>query len=160
PLLRHAGIQFTKGADPKLLPYDSESFDAVFGVGVLEHVRERGGDERVSLVELTRILKPGGLLLILHLPNAYSWLEALNRLGKRLGRSRLPHDYIYSRQAFHALLPGLGLKVIEEGAYNLLPRKTINTLGRSIADSPSFCALFDRLDDLSTTLFGFISQNR
>jgi ubiquinone/menaquinone biosynthesis C-methylase UbiE len=158
-LLRQAGIRFTKGADPKLLPYHSESFDAVFGVGVLEHVRERGGDERASLAELTRILKPDGLLFILHLPNAYSWLEAANRLGKRLGRPRLPHDYIYSRRAFHALLPGVGLKVIEEGRYNLLPRSTINRIGRVIADSPWFCALFDRLDDLSTALFGSICQN-
>jgi SAM-dependent methyltransferase len=159
-LLRQPGIRFTKGTDPKLLPYPSESFDAVFGVGVLEHVRERGGDERASLKELTRILKPRGLLFILHLPNAYSWLEAANRLGKSSGRSRLPHDYIYSRQAFHALLPGIDLKVIEEGRYNLLPRSTINRLGRRIADSPWFCALFDRLDDLTSALFGSISQNR
>jgi len=158
-LLCQPGIRFTKGADPKLLPYPSESFDAVFGVGVLEHVRERDGDERASLAELTRILKPGGLLFILHLPNAYSWLEAANRLGKRLGRPRLPHDFIYSRHAFHALLPGVGLNVIEEGRYNLLPRSTINRLGRSITDATWFCTLFDRLDDFSTALLGPLSQN-
>lgn len=55
-------INFTQGDKdaPVALPYGSASMDAVFSVGVLEHVTEFGGSESASLQEIARILKPGG----------------------------------------------------------------------------------------------------
>ncbi|MFW6357601.1 MAG: class I SAM-dependent methyltransferase [Chroococcales cyanobacterium] len=63
--LNNLDYSFTKGniEQPKRLPYQDAEFDAVVSVGVLEHVRETGGNEISSLQEITRILKPGGLFI-------------------------------------------------------------------------------------------------
>ncbi|HUW95391.1 MAG TPA: class I SAM-dependent methyltransferase, partial [Anaerolineae bacterium] len=50
------GDQIVIGDDLVLLPFPSASFDAVLSCGVLEHV----ADERASLQEIKRVLKPGG----------------------------------------------------------------------------------------------------
>ena len=57
------------------LDYPDEYFGAVIGSGVLEHVANIGE----SLTELWRVLRPGGALLLTHLPNARSWSEWLSR---------------------------------------------------------------------------------
>ena len=61
-----ADIDLTIGDDPKRLPYENEYFDIVFSVGVLEHVRETGGNEINSLIEIKRVLKPGGIFICYH----------------------------------------------------------------------------------------------
>lgn len=57
------------------LPFEGESFGAVFLIDVLEHVK----DDQLMVRELFRILKPGGLLLV-HVPFLYRFHEE-------------PHDY-------------------------------------------------------------------
>jgi 2-polyprenyl-3-methyl-5-hydroxy-6-metoxy-1,4-benzoquinol methylase len=54
--------QFTLASEPKKLPYADASLDIVLSMGVLEHVRETGGDELTSLLEIHRILKADGFL--------------------------------------------------------------------------------------------------
>jgi len=66
--------------EPVILPFAADAFDLVFSVGVLEHVHEAGGDARGSILEIERVLKPGGHFLCFHLPNRYAW-------GKIFGRS-------------------------------------------------------------------------
>ncbi len=61
--------------DVRSMPIKDESFDCVFCSGVLEHV----DDYLTALKEMTRILKPGGILL-LGLP----FRQALHGV---------PHDY-------------------------------------------------------------------
>jgi SAM-dependent methyltransferase len=62
-LANHKGFRFVAGNinGPKTLPFRNQSFDYVFSIGVLEHVKETGGDELESMLEIFRILKPGGV---------------------------------------------------------------------------------------------------
>ena len=55
-------------SDTKDLPFQAESFDAVFGFGVLHHVPDWQG----ALFEITRVLKPGGIYYVEELyPSLY-----------------------------------------------------------------------------------------
>lgn len=53
-------ITFDYVASDKKTPYKKDFFDCVILLGVLEHV----GDEKETLAEVARILKPGGILYI------------------------------------------------------------------------------------------------
>lgn len=66
---RAAGIgEQVMQASAAQIPFPDESFDAVFVLDVLEHVR----DEARALAQIHRVLKPGGIVVI-SVP-AYSWL--------------------------------------------------------------------------------------
>jgi ubiquinone/menaquinone biosynthesis C-methylase UbiE len=55
-------------SDTNTLPFKTESFDAVFGFGVLHHVPDWQG----ALIEITRVLKPGGIYYVEELyPSLY-----------------------------------------------------------------------------------------
>jgi SAM-dependent methyltransferase len=153
-LLSYAPVAFTRGADVTALPYESGTFDAVFGVGVLEHVYERGGSEAASLAELERVLKPGGLLLIFHLPNRTSWLEWIRgKLGKPV------HERRYSRAEALALFRERCFGVVEEGRYHILPRASFNRLPRVVRDSRAWCAALDAVDDALAWMMPALCQN-
>jgi SAM-dependent methyltransferase len=49
-------------ADGTALPYPDESFDVAYSVSVIEHIPGEGDGRAMS--ELTRILRPGGLLIL------------------------------------------------------------------------------------------------
>ena len=68
----------TISSEPVKLPYEDNSFGAVLSLGVLEHVQDPGA----SLDELHRILRPGGRLSVVKLPNRHSYLEWI---AKRAG---------------------------------------------------------------------------
>jgi SAM-dependent methyltransferase len=55
-------VDFATGdlSEPVHPPFPDASFDAVVSVGVLEHVRETGGNELASLAEIRRVTRPGG----------------------------------------------------------------------------------------------------
>jgi len=160
-IITQEGVRFTKGNHPKLLPFDSASFDAVMAVGVLEHVRERDGNERDSLNELRRVLKPDGLLIITHLPNKFSWAENMLLLARKFGVKVLAHDFTYSRGDFYRILDGIGFKVINEGVYNLLPRSSLNKLlPIKLRNSQNVAKLFEWVDYAGSKIFKPICQNR
>jgi ubiquinone/menaquinone biosynthesis C-methylase UbiE len=73
---RAARLCYSQVEHPYHLPYSDNFFDTIIAGGVLEHVP----NDRESLKELYRILKPDGLLIISCLPNAYSYLEMIARL--------------------------------------------------------------------------------
>lgn len=70
-----SGLHYERIAHPWRLPYADACFDAVLAGGTLEHVPNDGE----SLTELWRVLRPGGALLLTHLPNAGSWTEFISR---------------------------------------------------------------------------------
>jgi SAM-dependent methyltransferase len=90
------------------LPFPTASFDAVFSVDVLYH---RAVDERATLAEALRCLKPGGALM-LNLP-AYEWLKS-------------PHDAAvhgarrYTARRVRALLREAGFQPVRVGYWNTL----------------------------------------
>lgn len=66
--------------DPALatrLPFDTGTFDAALLLGVLDRL----GDPLRAAVELRRVLRPGGVLLVTA-PNASYWRHRLDRAGR------------------------------------------------------------------------------
>jgi len=121
------GFHFVQGSesDPRRLPFRGEEFDAVVSMGVLEHVRETGGDERASLGEIQRVLKPGGVFICAHFPNRRSWIEFLSR---NFMPSRFRHLYRFTRRDINDLWSSAGFTIRKVSRYGWLPR---NVPGRA-----------------------------
>jgi SAM-dependent methyltransferase len=155
-------FHFIRGdrADPFSLPYSSGLFDAVFSTGVLEHVHEYGGDQARSMLEIARVLKPGGLFFVFHLPNRFSWIEFLvRRLNRWKGKKRHEHSKLYTDQDFQDLLKGTLFEILESGRYNFIPRNSFNRLPKAVTDQPWVCCLIDACDDFLARLFPGLCQN-
>jgi SAM-dependent methyltransferase len=60
------------------LPFDDNTFDAVWSNGVLHAT----GDTRRAIAEARRVLKPGGRAIISHFYRKPSWMYTINRLGR------------------------------------------------------------------------------
>jgi SAM-dependent methyltransferase len=113
-------VDVVRSAEPTALPFADAGFDAVLSCGVLEHVAEGvpGGDERRSLREVRRVLRPGGRLLVYQLPQQYAWQEALvRRLGLGSGHRRR-----FTATEIRALLRQEGYEVESLRRTNLVPR--------------------------------------
>lgn len=118
PLCR--AVQVVRSPEPTALPFVGARFDAVLSCGVLEHVAEDvpGGDERGSLREVRRVLRPGGRLLIYQLPQRYAWQEAaVRRLGLGSGHRRR-----FTADEITKLLRHEGYAVEHLRRTNLIPR--------------------------------------
>jgi SAM-dependent methyltransferase len=154
PLFRHV-----RHDDPVTLPFENAAFDAVVSVGVLEHVHETGGDQRASLMELARVLKPGGTLLVFHLPNTFSWIECVVRqVNPWLRRPVFQHSRLFTRADVERLLPP-DLSIVECGRYNIIPRNPANALPAWLRDSRAFVAGLNLLDDAVTAILPVFAQN-
>ena len=142
---------------PVSLPYASQTFDVVLSVGVLEHVRETGGDELSSLLEIHRVLKPDGVFLCAHLPNRYSWIEAVVR---HLNRPSLyTHPYRYTRKDIASLAKLAGFRTEVIRSYGLVPRNPLSTLPPRVRDSAAFVKLVDGMDDILRIVLRGLCQN-
>jgi ubiquinone/menaquinone biosynthesis C-methylase UbiE len=103
--------------DPRRLPYDDDSFDAVLSCGVLEHVE----DPHDSLEELRRVLRPGGRLYVYKLPNRHSYLEWIARRIGLYYHGANEFDQVYTLQSARELVSGHGYAVEESRLANMLP---------------------------------------
>jgi SAM-dependent methyltransferase len=101
------------GDDPVEIPYESNRFGSVLSVGVLEHVSDFEG----SLSEISRVLRPGGLLFVFMLPNKYSWAEWI---ADRRGVSAHPYKFTFGCAT--ELLLRHRLDVDKRWRRNVLPR--------------------------------------
>lgn len=140
---------------PVKLPFADDSFDVVVSVGVLEHVRETGGDELSSLQEIYRILKPGGHFICYHFPNRYSWIEFLARRTERFS-----HPYMFTARDIRRLVGATPLQLSDWGRYALLPRNLWQSaIARHPHWGPLAGILYNQLDRVLGWLLPLICQN-
>jgi SAM-dependent methyltransferase len=118
------------------LPYADETFDAVIGSGVLEHVAMDGE----SLKEVYRVLKPEGRLIITHLPNWLSYEEFLRRHGRR----QVFHRRLYGIRETCRLLKHWGFYPICRRYHTFIRERFLGRLGLRRFDGP-FTKLLYRL---------------
>jgi SAM-dependent methyltransferase len=116
PLLDACGISVTPLTHDYLLPYPDNSFDVVLSVGVLEHVP----NDRASLTEVNRVLKPGGLFFCFFLPTDLSWTQKLAHL-----RGDFYHDRFYSVRSIHRMLAEGDMKLLDVWYRQLLPKNSV-----------------------------------
>jgi SAM-dependent methyltransferase len=132
PIIKRFSIPVMPLQHEYVLPYDSASFDALLSVGVLEHV----ANERASLAEITRVLKPRGLFFCFFLPTRFSWTQQVDRwLGVNY------HDRLYTEGRVREMLGAAGLELLDIWYRQLLPKNSLHY--------PNF-RLFERIDQLMT----------
>ena len=142
--------------DPRGIPFPDASFDIACSVGVLEHVGETGGDERASLREISRLLRPGGVFLTFHLPNSGGWIEPV---GHRLRPNKYVHPRRYREREIRSLWAEADLAVVEIGTYNALPRNELRAMPRLVRTSDYFIKAFNAVDDAIGFAFPRICSN-
>ena len=158
-----ARLRYVQGglSEPTLLPFPDASFDAVFSVGVLEHVRELGGTEAGSLAEIRRVLDPSGLFLCFHLPNRYSYIEGLARLLKKPSGPGhdAAHRFRYAAADVERLLAQAGFETLVRGRYAFLPRNLFGRLPAAWRDAAGLTKSVNRLDDALAAAVPAVCQN-
>jgi ubiquinone/menaquinone biosynthesis C-methylase UbiE len=117
PLERYPHLSVSLSPDPRLLPFEDQSFDAVLSCGVLEHVE----DPDASLEEIRRVLTAGGTFYVYKLPNRTSYLEAIARRSGMYYHGAYEHDRVYTRRTAVQLLERHGFEVVESRRANMLP---------------------------------------
>ncbi len=132
PIIRSFSINVTPLTHESNLPYSDSSFDVVLSVGVLEHVR----NDRASLHELTRVLRPGGLFFCFNLPTVHSWTQKIAHL-----RGNHYHDRLYSQPAIEQLLSQEPMKLVDLWYRQILPKNSVHY--------PNF-RLFEKMDQFVT----------
>lgn len=159
-------ITFIRGScdDPRTLPFPDRSFESVFSVGVLEHVRETGGTETGSMREIRRVLRPGGRFICYHLPNQYSYIEALNRivhgpLDPTMKVVWKYHKYRFTKSQIRTLCDSAGFSVLELHRYGAIPRNMLGRLPGRLGHSPMLASSVNALDLLLERAMVPISQN-
>lgn len=115
-----------------ILPFDNETFDVVLSFGVLEHVP----NDKQSLGEINRILKPNGLFFCFWLPYKYSWKQLKEHL-----KGRNYHDRLYNINKVNHLLKETGFNLMDYWYRDLLPKRYAPTFYRKIENLDNwFCA--------------------
>jgi ubiquinone/menaquinone biosynthesis C-methylase UbiE len=106
--------------DVRHLPFASNSFDLLISDSTLDHFRHE--DEILAaLSELSRVLKPGGALVIT-MDNKGNFTEPLFRLWVFLGLSYFFIGKTYSIKQLKQALAGVGLRVTDTTAIIHNPR--------------------------------------
>jgi ubiquinone/menaquinone biosynthesis C-methylase UbiE len=116
-LHHYPSIMCTVSPDPVALPYDDGEFDAVLSCGVLEHVQDPTG----SLRELRRVLRAGGRLYVVKLPNRRSYLEWIAKHAGLYYHGQLDHDVVYTTTSASRLIAAHGFRVDAVRLANMLP---------------------------------------
>jgi SAM-dependent methyltransferase len=117
PILSREKIKIIPLEDDVRLPFKNRTFDLVVSFGVLEHVPR---DEE-SMVEIRRVLKPGGVFFVSFLPYFLSWTQFVARL-----RGDDYHDRLYSEGGFRRLADRTGWKVVDLWHGQLFPKNSFS----------------------------------
>ena len=151
-------FEFVSGTekDPRTLPFASGEFGSVVSMGVLEHVRETGGEESASLREIRRILRPGGVFLCAHFPNRRSWIEFLTR---HLTRSKFTHRFRFTKKEIGALWSEAGLEVLSVTRYGWLPRNLLSGIRSPLMNSSLSVKAYNAAERVASLLLFPFHQN-
>lgn len=95
------------------LPYPSESFQTILGVGLIEYPDEPWR----ALAEMTRVAKPGGTL-ILSFPNAHSLMRKQSAFIYRMFGKPSPFRRQFTYAEVRKEAERLGLECVRVGGYN------------------------------------------
>jgi SAM-dependent methyltransferase len=98
------------------LPFPDGGFDLVVSFGVLEHVT----NDRESLKEIRRVLKPGGLFFFCFLPNWLSWTQRLAHL-----RGNYYHPVLYSKDGVRNLAQAADFELDSVWHGQLFPKNAL-----------------------------------
>ena len=134
------------------IPFNDKTFTHVISCGVLEHVKETGGDDIESLKEIHRVLKNNGKFIVYHLPNKFSWIEFLSSFYKKDS-----HEFKYSYKSFKKILNNskTNLKIQKHFRYGILPRRSARNIKNIF-----FRVIYNLIDKvLEKTPLIYISQN-
>lgn len=102
--------------DGRFLEFDNESFEVIVSFGVLEHVEEFGGDEKLFLKEVRLKLIPGGIFCIFNLPNKWSYKEIIaEKIGFNFHKRRFTKNEITN------LLRTTGFEILYCKRFGVLP---------------------------------------
>lgn len=165
PLQHHLSDRFgdaygmTEGDpdNPVQLPYADQSFDLVFSIGVLEHVRETGGSEQASLKEIVRVLRPGGYFICGMLPKKYSWIEFVVR---QAFHGKHQHAFRYTKRDIQAMIDDAGLALVDIAAHGFLPRNSWNYRWlKPVSNQPLLTQSFNAADRALARVASPIAQN-
>lgn len=151
-------VRFVAGdpSDPVTIPFPSGGFDAVVSVGVLEHVWETGGDAALSMREIARVLRPGGVFVCYHLPNRSSLIEAI---PGRTSAHRHRHRDRYTARSIRALCAGSALDLVAHRRYAALPRNVWNRAPAALRRSATAARAWDVLDGALEVPLAAVCQN-
>lgn len=135
-------------ANGEALPFADDSFEVVYGHGVLQYT----ADARRMVEECRRVLEPGGEAIFM-VYNRVSWLNALSQvMGVGLEHADAPVLNTYSMPEFRRLLDGFGeVRIVPErfpvpsrlhkgwkgalynglfvGMFNAIPRSLVRRFG-------------------------------
>ncbi|MFZ2969686.1 MAG: class I SAM-dependent methyltransferase [Minisyncoccia bacterium] len=125
-------------SNEKKLPFETGCFDAVMGIGVLEHVK----DQSDSLREIRRVLKPEGKFYVFLYPNKLSYTEKFQKiignphhdrpLGmKELKKTLIDSGFSVETEEYQLILP------IMLSRFPFFVRKLYNNLGNLISAANS-----------------------
>jgi SAM-dependent methyltransferase len=112
PIAEYANINVIPLKHQYILPFADESFDVVLSFGVLEHV----DDDKKSLDEINRILKPNGLFFCFWLPYKYSPRQNWIKL-----KGDNYHDRLYVMDKMKHLLDETRFNLTDYWYRDLLP---------------------------------------
>jgi len=132
PILREFNIQVTPLKHEYKLPYKESRFDAVISMGVLEHVP----NDRESLAEIWRVLKPGGLFFCFHLPNDFGWVHRVAHL-----KGDHYHDRLYNEQLVQEMMASARFDLVDLWYRQIFPKNSVNY--------PNY-RMFERVDQFLT----------
>lgn len=124
PTVSQAGRAFPPGAlracvsDVRTIPFLEASFDAIYSMGTIEHFAET----EAAVVEMARVLKPGGRAII-GVPNRHDPFlrPAFAAALQAMGLYAYGLEKSYSRRALREMIERAGLTVVEETAILFMP---------------------------------------
>lgn len=147
--------------DVRHLPFADNSFDFIVSDSTLDHFQHKN-DIVVSLSELSRVLKPGGTLIIT-MDNKSNVTEPLFRLWIHLGFNRFFIGKTYSMRELTSTLTSAGLAVTDTTAIihnpRFFTRKAISLLhiGNATRFNGSISRILNILDSLENRVTRYLT---